>query len=282
MKLELIKQRSLSSCMEAAYTLFTTNFKTIFLRTWVATLVCSLVTAFVTHQATAVMMSQQLEWSAVIAIPIAYLVLIIASMVAYACFFSLINNVSMKRNMRKMGNILLLTVAVYVFVAVLEVVAALILKPTPDAAVQFKTIVVFAAIIIAVALIMLPLAYSVTKYASEADSKLWPTLWTTYKKGLKCWGTIFAVVFVTSIICMIVSFIISIPSFILLNAHMAQAVGIMEGDNIEMPRYFTFIQIATSTATVFLTFYLSYWQMLVMCHMYGNIEAVSENKIEES
>ena len=134
------------------------------------------------------------------------------------------------------------------------------------------TIATFALFTIAVLLLALPLYYVLMKYLMEAPCGYWRTLGRSYGRGLRHWGMLFLVFFVSGLLVMLASMIVMTPSNILSFANQQAHLGQLLGDPLGMPSYMTTLTFVTLTLCSFIQFYISQVMLVHNYYIYGSIE----------
>ncbi len=293
MESELYKNRSLGRCLNDAYNLYRTNFKTIIRRLWLPALVLSLLTAAVYIISTNIVMAVTTA-SLSVGSSIALAVLGLLSACAYVWFFtiviSLLNGKSVKDNLPRMIRlafvILGLTVVACVFVALVSVACASFTKPKPTAMPLMGT---FAAMIacIVVGVLVLPLSYSMMKYCVETDEKLMAIFKRHYVAGWRQWGFLFIIALLVGIIVMVIDTLVGMPNNILTLASSMRRISLMEGDSPALPSGFGLLAFLTSTVCTFVMTFVRPWVVFVFYYAYGCIDEKEKarmalKKVEES
>ena len=140
------------------------------------------------------------------------------------------------------------------------------------------TLVIFVGFTIVIMLLSLPLFHVVMKYVMEAPCSYWNTLIQNYGKGMRHWGLLFLVFFVSTLLVQLVAFIIMMPSYILSFANQQAHLGLLLGDPLGMPSYITALTFITVTLCNFLQFYLSQIILVHNYYVYGSIETREQER----
>ena len=130
-------------------------------------------------------------------------------------------------------------------------------------------------------LLALPLFYILTKYVLGTDKGYWHTLRSSYGLGMRHWGMLFLVSFVSILLITISELIILLPANILFSANYMAQMGQLYGDPLGMPSYMTPLTYITYVLCFFMLFYA---QMLLMLHnyyAYGSIEAKEQERQQQ-
>lgn len=293
METELYKVRSLSSCMKAAYDMFSTNIKTIFRRTWLPAVVAGIIGGLsplvfynIAYQLPSV---AAFSSSSNIATTVSGLVLTVLAIAAYVWFdaiiVSLLNGSSMKANLPRVIRLALLVVAITVCIAIIDAAASLIpLIGKTQKNLTPETLNLCFAISIAVYVIfviaVLPLLFSSMKYLMEPKQKLLSVVGRQYKAGWRHWGYIFMLCLLSCIICSIIYLIAALPSTITGMAVITDAKGMALGDAAGLPGYFMPLACVATFIAWFIMVYVGAWFTIVMYYAYGHIEAREQARAE--
>ena len=120
--------------------------------------------------------------------------------------------------------------------------------------------------------LMLPICYVNIKYVLTPGKSFWPSLWSSYKCGLRYWGSTFLVLFVSMLLVMLISTIIMMPAIILSLANAQAHQGLLIGDALGMPNYILPLTFGTLTLTHFIEFYVVLIVLVHFYYIYGSIE----------
>ena len=127
-------------------------------------------------------------------------------------------------------------------------------------------------------LLSLPLMYVLMKYILEVPCRFWKMLCSSYVKGLRLWGLIFPVLFISCLITGLIVLVVTLPSQILHLANQQAYLGLLVGDELGMPSYITVLTFFTVTACSFLGFYVSQLSLTHLYYLYGSIEARTQEE----
>lgn len=121
--------------------------------------------------------------------------------------------------------------------------------------------------------LILPINYVNIKYILTPEQSFWPSLWGNYKRGLRYWGSIFLVFFVSLLLVALISIIVMTPAFILSIANVQAHQGLLMGDALGMPSYILPLTFGTLMLTHFIEFYVVLIVLVHFYYIYGSIEA---------
>lgn len=130
-------------------------------------------------------------------------------------------------------------------------------------------------------LLSLPLFHVLMKYLMEAPCSYWHTLSTSYSRGMRHWGSIFVVFFVSTLLVEIAAFIIMLPAHILNIANQQAQMGVLIGDPLGMPSYMTPLTFITFMLCCFMEFYVSQVMLVHNYYIYGAIESKEQENEQQ-
>lgn len=133
---------------------------------------------------------------------------------------------------------------------------------------------------VAVIVLMLPLCYVIMRYMLTDGTGYWSQLRHAYPVGLRHFGFIFAVMLVELVAILLVNFIVSIPSVVLMSANMLAQAGVLNGDAVGMPTYMPILTLIIFTIAGFLSAYILLSVLFPWYYMYGSIEKQEDDKLE--
>lgn len=128
-------------------------------------------------------------------------------------------------------------------------------------------------------LFYLPLYHVLMKYVMEAPCGYWRTLSRHYATGLRHWGMLFLVFFISGMFVLFVTMVVTLPSQILNFANQQAYSGLLMGDALGMPSYIVPLTFATTTLCSYIQFYVSQVMLAHNYYVYGSIEAREEEKM---
>lgn len=127
----------------------------------------------------------------------------------------------------------------------------------------------------------LPLMYVLMKYVMESPCGYWPTLARHYSRGLRHWGSLFNVFFLSTLLVALVSMVIALPATILNIANQQAHLGQLMGDPLGMPSYIAPLTFCTAMLCSFLDFYVSQTTLIHNYYLYGSIEAKEQEREQQ-
>ena len=139
-------------------------------------------------------------------------------------------------------------------------------------------IVAFCIVCIILCIFTLPLMYVLMKYIMEAPCKYWKTLSENYGCGMRHWGSLFLVFFLSSLFVQLIGLVVMLPSHILNYANQQAHQGLLIGDPLGMPSYMATLTFATFTLCSFIEFYVSQVTLVHNYYIYGSIETKEYEK----
>lgn len=288
MENDLYKIRSLGGCLSAAYDIFSTNLKHIFRRTWLPALLLALFSSagiiFSEIGSQAQMASASSSW---IAPTIGSIALTLLSYAAYTWLYtiiiSLLNGESVSKNLPRIIRLLILLLCIGIIVSIviflINVLPAVTAKNLAEyAAMLPKVYILTAVVVIAFSVVVLPLSYSMMKYAIETKSKLFSVFKKPYIIGWKHWGYIFMVSLLAGIIILIIGCIAALPLIVTMFSSRLNTMGLAMGDASGLPSYFYILFFLAAAIFSFVMAYATIWYTCVIYYTYGHIEAKEKAK----
>lgn len=130
-------------------------------------------------------------------------------------------------------------------------------------------------------LLALPLFYVLPKYVLNNDKGYWSTLASSYGCGIRHWGSLFLVFFVSILLIAIVGLVIILPANILYIANYMAQMGQLYGDPLGMPSYMTPMTYITYVLCNFIEFYALLLLLLHSYYAYGSIEAKEQERKQQ-
>uniref|UniRef100_UPI0040296067 hypothetical protein n=1 Tax=Prevotella sp. TaxID=59823 RepID=UPI0040296067 len=278
MESELYKQRSLSRCLNDAYNLYRTNFKTIIRRIWLPSLILSLLTAatyLIYANGLMALASANLSVGSGIALSVLCLLSACAYVWIFTIIISLLNGKSVKANLPRMIRLALavfgLMIVVCAFIGLVSMAFVGLTKTKPNTV--LLTGVLGAAVACVVAYVLaLPLCYSIMKYCIETEEKVMAIFKRNYLSGWHQWGFLFIIALLVGIIVMVIDTLVGMPNNILSIASGMRHVSMMEGDSPVVPSTFGLLTFLTATACTFVMVFVRPWVVFVFYYAYGCID----------
>lgn len=123
------------------------------------------------------------------------------------------------------------------------------------------------------ALLALPLMHVLMKYLMEAPCGYWRTLSLHYGRGMRHWGMLLLVFFLSSLLVQLTALVVMMPAHILNFANQQAYAGQLIGDPLGMPGYILPLTFGTLMLCSFLQFYISQVTLMHNYYAYGSIEA---------
>ena len=154
------------------------------------------------------------------------------------------------------------------------VLVAIAESVSPKAIMSHLTTFLAALCVVCIILFILvhPLMYVLMKYLMEAPCKYWKTLHANFGCGMRHWGSLFLVFFLSMLFVQLLGLIIMLPAHILNYANQQAHAGLLIGDPLGMPSYMTALTFATFTLCCFIEFYVSQVMLVHNYYIYGSIE----------
>lgn len=260
----LYKDRSYSSCINAAYELMYTNITTIFKKTWTAVLVYSIIFAVNTI------------YLGVIVSSFTTLAILVVRSWIDAIVISLLNEKKQKNNFFAIIRIYIFYIGVF-FLYTLIIVAinyglSLIFKDIMSNLYSIYLPVNFLILLI-LFIAFIPVIYLGMKYLIQTDTNMLSVFKRNYNYGWKYCGFIAMVILLVFIITIAIYFVVTMPLTISLFINRQNTIGIIQGDANGLPAYYGALNFIICTVVIFFMNYISIWWILVMYYMYGSIEA---------
>jgi len=129
-----------------------------------------------------------------------------------------------------------------------------------------------------VVLFCLPLYHVLMKYVMEAPCGYWHTLGHNYGVGLRHWGLLFLVIFISGLLIFLIMLVITMPANILSFANQQAHQGMLMGDPLGMPSYIVPLTFTTTAMCSFIQFYVSQVMLVHNYYVYGSIETREQEK----
>ena len=275
---ELFKNRSVGSCLNDAFDLFRTNFKTLFRRLWIPATVLSLLLAFTMllgFHLPSDPTTHSLAGS--IGLTILYELIIAGFVWFYSIIISLLNGKSVKVNIPRVTRLALLLIGAAILVGIVFVIAFTgnimsLMNPAKAQSAGVKLLVGMIAFAVVLGIACLPLFFSCMKYCIDTDSRVWSIFKKPYVMGLRHWGYLFLTSLLTGIISTVISCIISLPLYVILLCFLANSNGISFGDPSGLSWGFGILSFVTATICSFVDLFVRPWLTFTFYYAYGSIE----------
>ena len=275
----LLKDRSSRACISAGYRLFMSNFKRIFRASWLAALVFA---AMVSVGGTMMILQPQL---ALIVMPVTILIDVLFVTYGFSALKQHQETGSIGWTVRWYSfdsRIFFRTLVAWlctfvislVFGSLIGVVAVLLAsylsEYTALASIAIVSLLVFA--------LILPMTYTNMRYVLTDDKGYWGNLFGYYGRGMRRWGFIFLVVFMTALIGGVCYIFTSLPAIILSLAGNEANTGFLYGDPYNMPSYIGWLSAVVFLLIGFIQAYIMLSFLFPLYYMYGSIEAHEQEK----
>ena len=257
------KNRSFSSCMAEGYRLFQGNLKNVFLTTW-KELCCSSI--LFAGLVTLCCYGQSVITAAFTALT--FIALLVAFILFKASIFDMIDYHPYTWNIRRMAK---LVIGVLFLVLCYWGIAKLIhLTKISASTISF----IVGCIHFALTCIALPLLNMAFEFMIEEK----PKLLDAYKNGLRHWGFLMLIAFLSGLICATLFLIVCAPLGSLLYCYFSNAIGMSGGEPNGLPSYFPFMVFFFSATTFYFIFYIQTWQTFAFAYAHGSITFKQEKE----
>ncbi len=275
----LLKDRSSRACISAGYRLYLSNFKRIFRASWLAALLFAIVTS-----AGGTLMILRPQWT-LIALPLT--IILDALFAAYGFsvlkqhqetgaigwtvhWYSLDTHIFV-RTLKAWLCMLIISVVLICAVGAVSVLAVNYLS-------TYTALGTLAVIALLVFFLMLPFTYTNIRYILKDGTNYWTNLFGYYGTGMRRWGFIFLVVFMTTLIGWVCSLFTSLPAIILSLAGNEANRDFMLGDPYNLPSYIGWLSALVFLLIGFIQAYIMLSFLFPIYYMYGAIEAHEKEK----
>lgn len=277
----LQKDRSGRACISAGYRLYMSNFKRIFRYSWMAALVFAIVTSI---SGTMLILHPRLTLCSIL------MMIFVEALFASYGFAVLkqhqqtgVINYSPKwfnldvhifvRTLKAWLNLLVIYIVVTGLVAGITILSASYLP-------LYTAIGLTGLVGLLAFIFLLPLAYTNTRYVLTDGISYWQNLSERYGIGLRRWGFIFLVVFVTILFMSVISLLTSLPALILSIANQTATMGYITGDPLGMPSYIGWLAAVVFLLIGFIQAYVMLSFLFPIYYMYGAIDAHEKERKE--
>lgn len=275
----LLKDRSSRACISAGYRLYMSNFKRIFRASWLAALVFA---ALVSIGGTMMILRPQL---ALIALPLTIIIDALftsygfsvlkqhqeSGTISWAAHWYSFDTHVFTRTLKAW----LCMIAISLIISCLIAVVSVTLINYLSTYTALATIVVIA---LTVFVFILPLTYTNLRYILTNGTGYWSNLFGCYGKGMRRWGFIFLVVFMTTLIGWVFYVFTSLPAIILSMAGSEANKGFLYGDPYNLPSYIGWLSALVFLLIGFIQAYVMLSCLFPLYYMYGSIEAHEQEK----
>lgn len=122
-------------------------------------------------------------------------------------------------------------------------------------------------------LVMLPFAYSCTKYILADGARLNDVFGKDYLFGAKKIGFLIVLNVIIVLIMIAAMVLLAFPSVIILTAKRIDMYGVAFGDASGIPSFFGLLHFVSSVVMSLIMQYVSLWLLLILCYAYGSLES---------
>lgn len=275
---ELFKYRSVTACMKASYDLMSDHLGSLLKKTWWAVLIYAIflaLTAYFRLPNKALHdWGETSPWASYILQTLIYGGTWIASFLVGGCIWTWLNKKSIGKNILHFtASFILYDILLYL--ALLGGAAVIEMLTTNMGIKAVSCLAVF----ILTLIVTLPFAHVVPCVMLKEDGeKMRP--WKMYVAGLRHFGAIFKLGFLSVIIISVINCILFIPALMLGWTQMASQLGALEGDPLGVPGYFTPLVLVVLTISFFIFIYLGTWLCLSLAYLYGSHKTQDKEKEE--
>ena len=315
--LTLMKARSYRSVLADGYRLYNENFRKLFKASWILAIVYALccgafgtLTAIKVPELTLALMQQLSSmqgffaetaktYALTIAGIIGLLLLAIAAMsmasatilnklkehkdtgtISTPPYWLTTSPALMGRSLKGVFlTILVLIIPMLLFIGMVAITESV----KPQALIGHLTTFIVALCIVCIIIVILvqPLMYVLMKYVMEAPCKYWKTLSANFGCGMRHWGSLFLVFFLSMLLVQLIGLVIMLPSHILSYANQQAHMGLLIGDPLGMPSYMSTLTFATFTLCSFIEFYVSQVMLVHNYYIYGSIDTKEQEREQQ-
>lgn len=273
----LKKDRSVRACISSGYRLYMLSFRRIFRYSWVSAIVYAIVnsicgTIMITHPELTM---------------VSLLLLIIVNALFISYGFAVLKQ---HQNAGSIGwptrwfnidiPIFIRTLKAWLFTLLISSVLSCIFVAASVVGNYLSDIAAIGFICLVALFIIfftLPLAYTNTRYVLN-DLDYWRNLKERYGIGLRRWGFIFLVTFITALIGTVCAVITSLPAIILSIAGNEANTGVLSGDPYNMPSYVGWLAAMVYLIIGFIQAYIVLSFLFPIYYMYGAIDTHEDEK----
>lgn len=304
-----MKSRSASACIKEGYGLYTKNFRKTMSSSWLTALLyslvcsalCTILTAYLPETITQTMAARAtnsaLPANGIVVAAVILALIIIGGLFEIATYSCVIAQLKDEfGSIRKVGKwklpaldrttfvrTLIATVAnmliVMVLLAIIVIPTGMLLgMPSGAGDISTKSLIVIALELIAIMMLVLPMAFVSMKYIIRTDTRLWRLIATDYKVGLKHFGFILIVSVVSCIVICLAEYVLALPASILTTANYQANIGVYYGDPLGMPGYINYISAVVFFIAGFIQIYIRISALFTSYYMYGSIEQQEEER----
>ena len=284
MEQELYRSRNVSKCVKAAYTLFNTNFKRIFLKLWLPVLVLSMFISWsIKMDLETMLFSSEMalfDNSYLVLYGCMFLLTLGAYVWVLAHVFKLLNAQGLRKNMVKVFKFYVVCLAIifvvcFIIGLILGVITGFmnVLHAQQDGSNTYLMMVFLGCMggMLVTFILMLPLYYVFMQYMIE-ENKLRKSFFPSLKVGFRHWGFLFIVFFVILLIALIFVSVMLMPVSVLVISQIESMNSMALGDPSGLPSYFGWLYFITFTIGFFILMFFFTWEIFVLYYAYGSIK----------
>ena len=275
----LQKDRSVRACISSGYRLYTSNFKRIFRYSWVAAIVYAVITSIA---GTLMITHPELTF---VSLPL--FIIIEALFLSYG--FAVLKQhqetgsiVWAPRWFSINTHIFVRTIIAWLWTLVICIILGCILAVVGIAAAKYLSnytaIACFVLFNVLIFVFFLPLLYTNMRYVLTDGIGYWQNLHERYGIGMRRWGFIFLILFITALIGAVCAVITSFPAIILSIAGNEANMGYLTGDPYNMPSYIGWLAAAVFLIIGFIQAYIVLSFLFPLYYMYGAIDTHEKEK----
>lgn len=283
METELIKDRSLSSCIKTANNLLGVNFARTIKGTWLPALLFAVLTAFMGFMALKDMSSTPLNDPMTSLLPLVlHFVSWVLSLGLWAYFFAavitLVSESGLKQNLRRSLAITGVELIIYiVLLAIGFVVVRMVAMSHIGQPFTLRFIVLVSGVMVGwlllCALLMVPFKYAEMRYLLSPTGSLRRNLIAYYVSGVRGGALLIGASFFTVLASMCIGAIVFLPTIILMGAKASSLYGeLTMNDPSGLPTYFNVLYFGSMVLTTFVFMLVMVWTVFVFYYVYGSIE----------
>lgn len=294
----LYKVRSYSACLKDGFDLFTGNFKKIFKYFWPLALLYAIIsTIFVTiyRDFDNSLQTKSLTTPEIIYFVVSLLIILLVSCCICGFTYNLFNkykedgsisSLSLKGDKKSLVYFCVRAIKLYLWLILFSLIYAIVLalifvaisSMTARINMTVYLITTFALLFITILLYFVPFIYLSNKYMLEKGSRFFNLFLTKFNVGLRHWGSLFIVAFITLIIVGIIQCIICLPEIIIMITNRLSASAILDGDSSGLPSSYGTLAIIITIICTFLGGIISIVSYFPSFFNYGSIEAEEKEK----
>ena len=297
----LMKSRSAGAAVRDGLRLYTGNFRKILRCTWLVALVLSVAEGVYASHTLSMMATvmavtsgrgpidtSALPLTSSMLLALGFILSLLLSLLFFSCGFSMLaqhreeGSIPFRKSWffvdRKM---LLRTIVSWLFLLVVQLVVTAVAGGFMVYGALNQSLVALGTgclVGIVLMLLLLPLVHVHMHYLTTRDTSLFHLLGTDFGQGLRRWGYIFVVLFVTLLIIVLVAFITTLPACILIIANMQSQMGVAQGDAMGMPSYISWLTTIVFAAASFIQAYAMMAILFPAYYMSGAIENKENEK----